>query len=54
MPLNGKPLKKQKEQKCFASYEAHIGPYATVRFGNRLILSIFRLRNLYQTNKQTS
>ena len=48
--LNRKLLEKQRVQNCFASYEVHIGHFfyniiATVSFGNRLALSIFRFQN---------
>ena len=48
--LNRKLLKKQRVQNCVASYEVHIGHFfyniiASVSFGNRLALSIFRFQH---------
>ena len=57
--LNRKLMEKQRVQNCFASYEVHIGHFfffninATVRFGNHLALSIFRLKMLHRTDRQT-
>jgi len=59
--LNRKLLEKQRVQNHFASYEVHIGHFfynvnATLSFGNRLTLSIFRFKNIlpyWQTDKQT-
>ena len=49
MTLNRKLLEMQRVQNRFASYEVHIGFFcnvnATVSFGNRLTLSIFRFKN---------
>ena len=48
--FNRKLLEKQRVKNSFASYEVHIGHVfynvnATVSFGNRLTLSIFRFQN---------
>ena len=48
--FNRKLLEKQRVEKHFASNEVHIGHFfdnvnATVSFGNRLTLSIFRFKN---------
>ena len=50
--FNSKLLEKQRLQNHFASYEVHIGHFfyninATVSFGNRLTLSIFRFQNFF-------
>ena len=50
--FNRKLLEKQRVQNHFASYEVHIGHFfyninATVSFGNRLTLSIFRFQNFF-------
>ena len=47
--LNRKLLEKQRVQNRFASYKVHTGHFfydinATVSFGNRLTLSIFRFK----------
>ena len=51
-------LEKQRVQNHFASYEVHIDQFfynvnATVSFGNRLTLSIFRLKIFHHTDKLT-
>ena len=58
--LNRKLLEKQRMQNHFASYEARIGHFfyninATVSFGNRLALSIFRFLKFFTglTDRQT-
>ena len=59
--FNRKLLEEQRVQNHFASYEVHIGHFfynvnATVSFGNRLTLSIFRLQTFSldrQTDRQT-
>ena len=48
--FNRKLVEKQRVKNRFASYEVHIGHFfynvnSTVRFGNCLILSIFRFKN---------
>ena len=50
MMLNRILLEKQRVENRFASYEVHIGHFfynvkATLSFGNRLTLSIFRFNN---------
>ena len=56
MMLNRKLLEKQRVLNCFASDEVHIGHLfhnvnATVSFGNRLNLSIFKI--FHRTDKLT-
>ena len=55
--FNRKLLEKQRVLDRFASYEVHIGHFfynvnATVSFGNRLTLSIFRFQN-FSLDRQT-
>ena len=52
-----KLLEKQRVQNRFASYEVHIGHFfynvnATVSFGNRLTLSVFRFQ-IFSLDRQT-
>ena len=56
--LNRKQLEKQRVYNRFASNEVHIGHFfynvnATVRFGNRLTLSILRFKIFHLTDWQT-
>ena len=53
-----KLLEKQRVQNRFAPYEVHIGHFcynvnATVSFGKRLSLSIFRFKYFHWTDKLT-
>ena len=57
MTFNRKLLEKQRVQNHFASYEVHIGHFfynviATISFGNRLTLSVFRFQN-FSLDRQT-